>query len=145
MLLNLDAKGRMAVPMRYRDALAQQSDAGHLVLTAHPHRYLMLYPDASWVAIREKILAAPSFESRAAAIKRVIVGNAREESLDSAGRLLIAPELRAFAGLEKQVWLVGLGSHFEIWSDAGWQRQQMVAEEALSAHEPPPGFESISL
>lgn len=75
-------------------------------------------------AIRDKVLAASSFNPQSAGIKRLLVGNARDESLDSAGRLLVAPELRRFAGLEKQVWLVGQGSHFEIWSDEGWQQQQ---------------------
>ncbi|HTH41301.1 MAG TPA: cell division/cell wall cluster transcriptional repressor MraZ, partial [Rhodocyclaceae bacterium] len=98
--------------------------------------------------IRDQILAAPSFDPRSAAAKRVLVGNAREEVMDGAGRLLIAPELRDYAGLEKQVWLVGLGTHFEIWSDAGWKHQHDMAFEALAGGEgsaPPPGFEGISL
>lgn len=142
--LNLDAKGRMAVPARHRDALIAAGE-GKLVLTTHPHRCLLLYPESAWLPIREKILAAPSFDPRSAAAKRVLVGNARDESMDGAGRLLIAPELRDYAGLEKQVWLVGMGSHFEIWSDAGWKRQHEAAFEALSGNEPPPGFEGISL
>ena len=121
--LSLDAKGRLAIPARHRDALAAAS-GGQLVLTAHPHRCLLLYPQAAWEPIRDKVLAASSFNPQSAGIKRLLVGNARDESLDSAGRLLVAPELRRFAGLEKQVWLVGQGSHFEIWSDDGWQQQQ---------------------
>ena len=121
--LSLDAKGRLAIPARHRDALAVAS-GGQLVLTAHPHRCLLLYPQAACEPIRDKVLAASSFNPQSAGIKRLLVGNARDESLDSAGRLLVAPELRRFAGLEKQVWLVGQGSHFEIWSDEGWQQQQ---------------------
>lgn len=147
--LSLDAKGRMAVPARHRDALvAATAASGRLVLTTHPHRCLLLYPEPAWMPIRDQILAAPSFDPRSAAAKRVLVGNARDESMDGAGRLLIAPELRDFAALEKQVWLVGMGSHFEIWSDAGWKRQHEVAFDALSGgagNEPPPGFEGISL
>ncbi len=71
--------------------------------------------------IRAQVLAAPSLDPRSAAIKRLLVGNARDEEMDSAGRVLIAPELRDWAKLEKQVWLVGQGSHFELWSDAGWK------------------------
>ncbi|MBP9712799.1 MAG: division/cell wall cluster transcriptional repressor MraZ [Sterolibacterium sp.] len=142
--LNLDAKGRMAVPARHRDAL-QALGEGRLVLTAHPHRCLLLYPAPAWEPIRSKILAASSFDPRAAAIKRVLVGNARDETLDGAGRLLIAPELRNYATLEKQVWLVGMGSHFEIWNDASWQQQQLAAFDALSGGEPPAGFEDLSL
>jgi MraZ protein len=142
--LSLDAKGRMAVPARHRDALAVAS-SGRLILTTHPHRCLLLYPEPAWAPIRDKILAAPSFDPRSAAAKRVLVGNARDEEMDGAGRLLIAPELREYASLEKQVWLVGMGSHFEIWSDAGWKRQHEAAFDALAANEPPPGFEGISL
>ena len=121
--LSLDAKGRLAIPARHREALVTAS-GGELVLTAHPHRCLLLYPAPAWEPIRDKVLAASGFNAQAAGIKRLLVGNAREETMDSAGRLLIAPELRRFAQLEKQVWLVGQGSHFEIWSDAGWQKQQ---------------------
>lgn len=142
--LNLDAKGRLAIPARHRDGLVQAGN-GRLVLTAHPHRCLLLYPEPAWEPIRDRILATPSFDPRSAAAKRVLVGNARDGEIDAAGRILIAPELRDYAGFEKQVWLVGMGSHFEIWSDAGWRRQHETAFEVLAGNEPPPGFEGLSL
>lgn len=123
--LNLDAKGRLAIPARHREPLAAAS-GGRVVLTAHPHRCLLLYPEPAWAPIRDKVLAASSLNPQSAAIKRLLVGNARDEGIDAAGRLLVAPELRQFAQLEKQVWLVGQGTHFEIWSDANWQRQMEV-------------------
>jgi len=141
--LSLDAKGRLAIPARHRDALAAQGD-GQLVLTAHPHRCLLIYPAPAWEPIRDKVLAGSSLDPRSAAIKRLLVGFARDEQLDSAGRLLIAPELRQFAQFEKQVWLVGQGSHFEIWSDAGWQKQQ-EAIFALGDQLLPPGLEDLAL
>ena len=140
--LSLDAKGRLAIPARHREALVTASE-GQLVLTAHPHRCLLLYPAVAWEPIRAKVLAASSFNQKAAGIKRLLVGNARDEALDSAGRLLVAPELRQFAQLEKQVWLVGQGSHFEIWSDAGWQKEQ-DAVFALG-DQLPPGLEDLAL
>lgn len=141
--LNLDAKGRMAIPARHRDSLASLSN-GRLVLTAHPHRCLLLYPQAAWEPIREKILAAPSLETQSAMLRRLLVGFAVDAELDNAGRLLVAPELRGYAGLEKQVWLVGQGSHFEIWSDAGWKSQQ-EAIFTLGDKLLPPGLETLSL
>jgi MraZ protein len=123
--LNLDAKGRLAIPTRHREELVAAS-GGRLVLTAHPHRCLLLYPAPAWEPIRDKVLAASSLNMKSAAIKRLLVGNAREETLDSSGRLLVSPELRQFAQFEKQIWFVGQGSHFEIWSDAGWRQQQEV-------------------
>ena len=140
--LSLDVKGRLAIPARHREALVEAAD-GQLVLTAHPHRCLLLYPEPAWLPIRDKVLATSSLNPQAASIKRLLVGNSRDETLDSAGRLLIAPELRQFAGLEKQVWLVGLGSHFEIWSDIGWQKEQ-DAVFALG-DQLPPGLEDLAL
>ena len=140
--LSLDVKGRLAIPARHREALVEAAD-GQLVLTAHPHRCLLLYPEPAWLPIRDKVLATSSLNPQSASIKRLLVGNARDETLDSAGRLLIAPELRQFAGLEKQVWLVGLGSHFEIWSDIGWQKEQ-DAVFALG-DQLPPGLEDLAL
>ena len=141
--LNLDAKGRLAVPARHRDAL-QVLASGSLVITAHPHRCLLIYPSPAWEPIRAQVLAAPSLEQQAALLKRLLVGFAREEQMDAAGRVLIAPELRRYAQLEKEVWLVGQGNHFELWSDAGWQKQQddifALGDKLL-----PPGLESLSL
>ena len=141
--LNVDVKGRLAIPARHRESLLAASEGG-LVLTAHPHRCLLLYPAPVWQPIRDQILKLSSFDSRAAAIKRVLVGNARTEDLDSAGRLLIAPELREYAQFEKTVYLVGMGGHFEIWSEAGWKRQNDLAADAL-AGEMPAGFGDLIL
>ena len=140
--LSLDAKGRLAIPARHRDALAVEN--GQVVLTAHPHGCLLVYPVPAWTPIRDKVLAAPSLDPLSAQLKRLLVGFAQEEALDAAGRVLVAPSLRQFARLEKQVWLVGQGSHFELWSDAGWQKQQ-EAMLALANTGLPPGFESLAL
>ncbi len=141
--LSLDAKGRMAIPARHRDALVRAGD-GRLVLTAHPHRCLLLYPAPAWEPIRAKILAAPSLEAQSAKLRRLLVGFAVDMDLDSSGRVLVTPELRQYAGLEKDVWLIGQGSHFELWSDVGWRQQQ---EEifALGDKLLPPGLENLAL
>lgn len=141
--MSLDAKGRMAVPARHRDALLKAAE-GHLVLTAHPHRCLLLYPAPDWEPIRARILAAPSLEAQSAKLRRLLVGFAVDLDMDAAGRVLIAPELRQYAGLDKDIWLVGQGSHFELWSDAGWKQQQ---EEifALGDKLLPPGMENLAL
>ncbi|TVO56030.1 division/cell wall cluster transcriptional repressor MraZ [Denitromonas halophila] len=140
--LSLDAKGRLAIPARHRDALT--AGAGELVVTGHPHRCLLIYPADAWQPIRDKVLAGSSLEPRSAMLKRLLVGFAREERLDGAGRVLVAPELRQFAELEKSVWLVGQGSHFELWSDAGWQKQQELMF-GMGADLLPPGLEDLAL
>ncbi|MBN8441446.1 MAG: division/cell wall cluster transcriptional repressor MraZ [Thauera sp.] len=140
--LSLDAKGRLAIPARHRDALAVQD--GQVLITAHPHRCLLVYPVPAWIPIRDQVLALPSLDARAAMLKRLLVGYAQDEALDASGRVLIAPSLRQFAQLEKQVWLVGQGSHFELWSDARWQEQQEQML-ALATGGLPAGFESLVL
>ncbi|MDR2613853.1 MAG: division/cell wall cluster transcriptional repressor MraZ [Candidatus Accumulibacter sp.] len=141
--LNLDAKGRLAIPARHREALVSAS-GGQLVLTAHPHRCLLLYPAPAWEPIRDKVLAASSLNMQSARYQRLLVGYACDGALDSAGRLLVPPELRQFAQCEKQVWLVGQGSHFEIWSDAGWRQQQDVFL-GMDDQSLPPGLEDLAL
>jgi MraZ protein len=91
------------------------------------------------------VLAAPGLDPRSAALKRLLVGNARDEEMDSTGRVLIAPELRDWAKLEKQVWLVGQGDHFELWSDEGWKRQQAEMLALFSSSALPAGLEDLTL
>lgn len=140
--LNLDAKGRLAVPTRHREPL-QNGDGGKLVLTAHPHKCLLLYPALSWEPIRARIMTFSSFDPQLSLWKRLLVGFAEELELDGAGRLLISPVLRKFAGLEKQVMLVGQGSHFELWSQDAWDQQ--IAEIETEAEKLPPGMENFAL
>ena len=141
--LSLDAKGRLAVPTKHREAL-QLECAGSLVLTAHPHRCLLLYPQPAWEPIQEKMMALSSFDKRSSALQRLLVGFAEDLSLDSAGRLLVSPVLRDFAGLDKEVMLVGQGSHFELWSMAAWRAQleQVMQDESFAM---PAELEGFSL
>jgi MraZ protein len=140
--LSLDAKGRLAVPTKHRDGL-QASANGKLVLTAHPHRCLLLYPAESWEPIRARIMTFSSFDQQASTWKRVLVGFAEDLEMDAAGRLLISPVLRKFAELDKQVMFVGQGSHFELWSQESWDRQ---LERLVSAPDKlPPGMENFAL
>jgi MraZ protein len=142
--LSLDAKGRLTVPSRHRDALqgASTPSASSLVLTAHPDGCLLLYPSAAWEPIRTKVMAFPSLDARFSLWKRLLVGFAEEIEIDAAWRVLISPELRKFANLEKPVMLVGQGSHFEIWNQDIWQKQiqQLAGQSQL-----PPGMEDFAL
>jgi MraZ protein len=140
--LNLDAKGRLAVPTKHRQPLQEGSD-GKLVLTAHPHKCLLLYPASAWEPIRARIMTFSSFDPQLTLWKRLLVGFAEELELDGAGRLLISPELRSFAGLEKQLMLVGQGSHFELWSREAWDRQLEQIESG--SDKLPAGMENFAL
>jgi MraZ protein len=141
--LHLDAKGRLTVPAGHRELLMAHSE-GRLVATAHPHRCLLLYPRAAWEPIRAQIMSFSSLDRQTSMVQRLLVGFAKDVEMDAAGRVLIPPELRRFASLQKQVALVGQGSHFEIWSAEAWEQQieQFVAQgDSLL----PPGMEKFSL
>jgi MraZ protein len=121
--LSLDAKGRMAVPSRHRDALAVVGE-GRLVVTAHPHRCLLLYPVRPGSRSATRSLPHPACKPNPPWCAACWWALPKMLELDGAGRLLISPSLRQYAGLEKEIWLIGQGRHFEIWSAAGWQAQQ---------------------
>jgi len=109
--LSLDAKGRLSVPTRHRDVLSATA-GGQLTFTKHPHGCLMLFPRPEWEKFRERIAALPM---SAQWWKRVFLGNAMDVDIDASSRVLIAPELRASAGLVRDVMLLGMGSYFELW------------------------------
>lgn len=110
----MDAKGRLAVPTRHREVL-QALCTGQLTITKHPEGCLMVFPRPAWETFRDKIAALPM---SAAGWKRVFLGNAMDVEIDNAARVLISPELRAAANLQKDVMLLGMGSHFELWDAA---------------------------
>jgi MraZ protein len=141
--LSMDAKGRLAVPARHRDALFAQS-SGNVVLTAHPHGCLLLYPQPAWEPIESKLMALSSFDKQSSGLQRLLVGYAEDVLVDAAGRLLVSPTLRDFAVLEKEVMLVGQGSHFEMWNLSAWRKQ---LENVMSgdAIEIPAELEGFSL
>ncbi len=121
--LNLDAKGRMSVPAKHRDALLVQGE-GRITLTKHPDGCLLLFPRPEWEAFRTRVAQLPM---DAHWWRRIFLGNAAEVDLDSAGRILVSPELRSAAGIEKEVMLLGMGSHLELWDAASYAAKEQAA------------------
>jgi len=120
--INLDAKGRMAIPSRYREPLSVHC-AGELVVTIDTEsRCLLLYPIHEWEEIQKKIEALPSFDKNARRIQRLLLGHASDVEMDANGRLLLSAPLREYAQLEKKIVLLGQGKKFEIWSETLWQQ-----------------------
>jgi len=124
--INLDAKGRMSIPSKHRDALQIECE-GRLTLTKHPDGCLLFYPRPVWQRLREQIAAWPM---AARAWQRIFLGNACDVEIDSAGRILISPELRAAGGLSREVMMIGMGSHFEIWDAAKLAEKEQQAIDA---------------
>ena len=116
--INLDAKGRLAVPMRYRESI-QETCGGELVLTysAFDHGALYLYPKEKWEEVRDKVMKLSTFDSRHRSLQRKLVGSASAVEPDANGRIQLPQTLRQVAGLEKKVVLLGLGDRFEIWNE----------------------------
>ena len=100
------------MPARYRDDLTAQC-AGRLTVTKHPHGCLMIFPRPAWERFREQVASLPFSQ---VGVKRVFLGHADDVEMDATSRVLIHPELRAWAGLERDVKLLGMGSHFELWA-----------------------------
>ena len=125
--LSLDAKGRLAIPARYRGGLMSFCE-GRLIVTVDPSKCLLIYPQPAWEPIEQKLNNLSSFDLPTRQLQRLLVGNACDVDMDAAGRILISPPLRQFAGLSKDVVLVGQGNKFELWDEAQWNKQ---LEEAL--------------
>ena len=121
--LNLDAKGRMSVPAKHRDALLVQGE-GRVTLTKHPDGCLMLFPRPEWEAFRARVAQLPM---DAHWWRRIFLGNATELDLDGAGRILVSPELRSAAGIQREVILLGMGSHLELWDAATYATKEQAA------------------
>ncbi|MDZ7855134.1 division/cell wall cluster transcriptional repressor MraZ [Sphaerotilus sp.] len=129
--LALDAKGRFSVPARHREMLAiVPEDRPTLTLTRHPDGCLMVFPRAVWEDFRVRIASLPL---SASGWKRLLLGSAMEVELDSASRVLVSPELRAAAALDRQVLLIGMGNHLEL-----WDVQRHSAAEAALLQQPMP-------
>ncbi|MGY5452091.1 division/cell wall cluster transcriptional repressor MraZ [Agarivorans sp. MS3-6] len=125
--INLDAKGRLTMPTRYREWLMDECQ-GQLVCTIDiNHRCLLLYPLAEWEEIERKLRRLSSMNPAERRLQRLLLGYADDCEMDKNGRLLIPPPLRQHASLEKKIMLVGQLNKFELWSDEQWQQQ--IAED----------------
>lgn len=140
--LALDEKGRVAIPARYRDDLFGKEK--RMVVTADPHRCLLIYPQLFWEPIQEKLMALSSFDERIRGLQRLLVGYADDVMPDSAGRILLSPALRQYAQMERRAVLVGQGTRFELWDETLWQAQ-MVQAIRFTHDDLPLALENFSL
>ena len=129
--LNLDTKGRMAMPARYREALQSQCDS-QLIVTVDRDRCLLVYPQSEWEQIERKLASLPNLDVQTRRLQRLLIGYATECGMDGNGRILLPPPLREFAALEKRVVLIGQGNKFELWNERTWNER---CEEWLAVGE----------
>jgi len=139
----LDAKGRLAIPTRYRDRLASRC-AGQIVLTVDKDHCLLIYPLQDWEELERKLVRLPSMNKVARNIVRIMVGYATEVEMDGSGRILVSRELRDFAGLDKAAMLIGQGNKFELWDEDAWIEKRDAWLAGSDDGELPADLESIS-
>jgi len=139
----MDAKGRIAIPARLREALvssvvvdkrvdkcadgrADESSTGCLVITAHhDDPCLLVYTEQEWQETLPRLQALPNLNKAARHIQRRMIGYAAPLEMDGNGRVLLSSTLREFAGLEKKIMLVGQGHRLELWSEERWNARML--------------------
>jgi MraZ protein len=142
--LTLDVKGRLIIPARHRDTLIAGCD-GHVVITIDStEQCLLIYPKPVWEPIEQDLDNAPNLNLRVREMQRRLIGFAVDTDMDAAGRLLIAPELRKYARLQKDVVLVGQGKKFELWDQQLWETY-ITAPSGYDQDGSPPQLGDLSL
>ena len=120
--VNLDIKNRMAIPVKQRNKLVSL-ECNQITITAHPSRCLLVYPMSAWELVAKKVETFSSLDGQAAGWRRMLLGHAETLELDAAGRILLPPTLRSFAGIDKATMLVGQGDYLELWNEDAWHAQ----------------------
>lgn len=119
--INMDSKGRIAMPTRVRESL-DTICSGRIVITAnHKDRCLLVYPEPKWQEIVSQIKALPNTSKAARRLQLIVIGYASDLELDSNGRVLLSQTLREYAGMDKKLMLFGQMDRLELWSDEGWK------------------------
>ena len=121
--INLDAKGRLTIPTKYRNTISDQSNGNMVVTIDSEEKCLLLYPATVFSNIEKKINDLPSFTKNHRRIQRLLIGHAEDLELDSSGRILLSKPLRIVAEMSKKITLIGQGDKFEIWSDDIWSNR----------------------
>jgi MraZ protein len=144
--VTLDAKGRLAIPVRYRDQLMTRAE-GRLVATVDRDYCLLIYPLPDWEEIERKLTRLPALNKQSRRLQRLMLGHATELEMDSHGRVLLTRELREFAGLDRQAMLIGQGNKFELWSEERWgtKRDEWLADDDGEEAGLPQELESLTL
>ena len=128
--INLDAKGRIAIPAKYRDRLRESCDGQIIVTIDLEQPCLSLFPLPHWEQLERQLQGLSNTNPVHQSIKRLLLGRASECDLDKNGRVLLPAVLREHAGLDKHLLLAGMGNTFQIWDDTQWNdriRQDMEA------------------
>lgn len=125
----VDTKGRLSIPSRFRETLAQAFDE-RLIITNFD-QCLWAYPVAEWQELERKVAALPQFMEEVKALQRVFISAAAECPIDRQGRILIPPTLREYAAIGREVVIVGMTRRFELWARERWEVVFSSAQQRL--------------
>lgn len=142
--ITLDDKGRMVMPTRYREQIAERAQ-GKLVVTVDRDKCLLIYPQPEWELLEARLMSLANLHTQARLMQQMMVGFATDLELDGHGRMLLPPELRQFAGLERLAMLIGQGNRFELWNETRWGERQEAWLQGKEAADLPPELASLSL
>ena len=126
-LPRLDEKNRLILPAKWRPAFD-----GGIVMTRGQERCVFAFPRAAFESFVDELAGAPLSNKDARDYSRMLLAGAQDEVPDKQGRITLAPLLREYAGLTKDLAVLGVGRRLEIWDSATWQGQQAAGEQAFS-------------
>ena len=145
--LNLDTKGRIGVPKKYRGEIDDVC-TGQMIVTIDPNdKCLLLYTLPEWEIIERKLAKLSTMKPQTRRLQRLLIGHATDVEMDRQGRVLLPPPLRKFAGMDKAVVMVGMGNKFELWDEPHWneKREIWIEEDGLDEAEPDDEVLSLSI
>jgi len=125
---NLDTKGRMAVPAKFREKLSAGA-----IITRGIDNCLFMFANAEWEELAKKLMALPLAQANSRAFVRLMLAGASDVELDHQGRILIPDYLRKYAGIKKEVIVAGLYNRIEIWDEKSWQAYKTKTENSSEA------------
>ena len=118
--LNIDTKGRIAIPTRYRDEISSDYNGEMIVTVDHGVRCLVLYPMLKWLDTEQNLMGLPNLSDAVRDMKRLILGHASDVEMDGQGRIMLGAPLREYAEMDKKLIMIGQGDKFELWDEDSW-------------------------
>ncbi len=122
----IDPKGRIIVPVRFRDSISASGTDSLMI--SRMDQCLVAYTLPEWQKIENRILSLVEKSEAMRRFRRVFIGGAFECPCDRQGRILIPPSLRQYAVLDKEIVMVGVLDHFEIWSRENWDQENLTMD-----------------
>ena len=145
--LSLDPKGRLAIPTKYRERIAELCGGALVATISLTERCLVIYPSPEWRRIEQQLQALPALDPKAQAISRLLIGHASECEMDNQGRILVPPTLREVAALDRRVRMIGQVNKFELWDEDHWsaRRNELLDQVGGLLKEPSEALRTLVL